>query len=89
MYGFAAQLTASRAVSSPSRPADAGCFSALLLMITIGTVTGVGYRLVLGLVPGLAVGLMAAVGTGIMTAWGRWLVLARIWPLSRRVVGKR
>ena len=42
-------------------------------------------RLVLGPVPGLAAGLMAAVGTGAMTAWGRWLVLARIWPpLSRR-----
>ena len=59
-------------------------------MIAIGMVIGAGYRLALGPVPGLAAGLIAAVGTGTMTAWGRWLVLARIWPpLPRRVAGKR
>jgi predicted Ser/Thr protein kinase len=90
MHGFAAQSTAGRPVSGPSRPPDASRFTALLLMIAIGVVVGAGFRLLLGLVPGLAAGLMAAVGTGTMTAWGRWLVLARIWPpSSRRMAGKR
>ena len=90
MHGFAAQFTAGRSVSGPSRPPDASRFIALVLMIAIGVVIGAGYRLVLGPVPGLAAGLTAAVGTGTMTAWGRWLVLTRIWPLlSRRVAGKR
>jgi predicted Ser/Thr protein kinase len=90
MHGFAAQFTAGRPVSGPSRPPDASRFTALLLMIAIGVVVGGGFRLLLGPVPGLAAGLMAAVGTGTMTAWGRWLVLARIWPpSSRRMAGKR
>jgi eukaryotic-like serine/threonine-protein kinase len=90
MHGFAAQFTAGRPVSGPSRPPNASRFTALLLMIAIGLMIGVGFRLMLGPVPGLAAGLMAAVGTGTMTAWGRWLVLARIWPpSSRRMTGKR
>jgi hypothetical protein len=90
MHGFAAQFTASHPVSGPSRPPDVSRFTTLVLMIVIGVVIGAGYRLVLGPVPGLAAGPMAAVGTGAMTAWGRWLVLARIWPpLSRRVAGRR
>jgi eukaryotic-like serine/threonine-protein kinase len=80
MHGFAAQFRAGRPVSCPSRPPDASRFTALLLMIAIGAVIGAGFRLMFGPVPGLAAGLMAAVGTGTMTAWGRWLVLARIWP---------
>jgi predicted Ser/Thr protein kinase len=89
LHGFAAQFTARRPVPGPSRPPDASRFTALVLMITIGMVAGAGYWLALGPVPGLAAGLMAAVGTGTMTAWGRWLVLARIWPLNRRVAGKQ
>lgn len=90
LHGFAAQFTANRPVSGPSRPPDASRFTALLLMIAVGMVTGAGYRLMLGPVPGLAAGLMTAMGTGTMTAWGRWVVLARIWPpLSRQVARKQ
>ena len=90
MHGFATRFTAGRPVSGVSRPPDASRFTALLLMIATGLVIGAGYRLVLGSVPGLAAGLMAAVGVGTMTAWGRWLVLARIWPpLSRQAAGKQ
>ncbi len=89
MHGFAAQFAADRTASDPSRAPAAGRLAALVLMIAIGVVIGAGYRLVLGPVPGLAAGLMAAAGTGTMTAWGRWLVVARIWPPSRRMAGKR
>ena len=90
MHGFATRFTAGHPVSGLSRPPDASRFTALLLMIATGLVIGAGYRLVLGSVPGLAAGLIAAVGVGTMTAWGRWLVLARIWPpLSRQAAGKQ
>lgn len=90
MHGFAARFTTGRQAFGPSRPPEGSRFTAFLLMIVTGMVIGAGYRLVLGSVPGLAAGLMAAMGTGTVTAWGRWLVLARLWPpLSRRVAGKR
>lgn len=71
LYGFAApfRTDAQRPVRhARRRPA----VSALLVMIPVGMVIGVGYGLMLGSVPGLAAGLMAAVGTGTtVKVWGR------------------
>jgi predicted Ser/Thr protein kinase len=85
MHGLVARFTAARPVPGLSRPSAASRLAALVLMIVTGLVVGAGYWLALGSVPALAAGLMVAVGTGAMTAWGRWLILARVWPaLSRR-----
>ena len=70
-------------------PAGRQAFHRALADDRDGLVIGAGYRLVLGPVAGLAAGLMAAAGAGTMTAWGRWLVLARIWPPSRQAAGKQ
>lgn len=57
--------------------------NAVIQLLAVGIVTGVGFGFVLGPARGLATGLVVPIGLGTTRCWGRWMVLSRVWlPLT-------
>lgn len=57
--------------------------NAVVQVLLVGLVIGLGYGVVLGPASGLAAGFMTAIGLGTLRCWGRWVVLSRVWlPLT-------